>query len=127
MSHPRWLLIASVVLVSVLGAHPVSAQAVTCANFDSQIWAQSVFDEDPERYAALDLDGDGVACPEWAPGAAPALWTDEVPEDAEPATLAAEPLRDRPLGPFPGGIGHAACPPGGWHHGQSRDGGAIGR
>lgn len=60
---------------------------LNCAAFDSQVWAQSVFDEDPEANAALDLDGDGIACPELAPGAAPALWTDEIPADAEPAVL----------------------------------------
>ncbi len=60
----------------------------TCADFDAYEWAQSVYDEDPEEYGALDPDGDGIACPELPQGgAAPVLWTDEVPERTAEATL----------------------------------------
>ena len=56
-----------------------AAQALDCAGYDSQIWAQSVYDLDPATYAALDPDGNGWACEELQPGAAPALWTNEIP------------------------------------------------
>ncbi len=82
-----WTVAASLVLAALTGPTPASAQTVTCADFDSQIWAQSIFEDDPDDNAALDPVGDGVACPELATGAAPALWTDAVPEDAEPAAL----------------------------------------
>ncbi len=58
-----------------------------CADFDSFVWAQSVYDADPAGNPDLDSDGDGIACPELAPGFAPALWTTEIPEDAEPVDL----------------------------------------
>ena len=65
----------------------VTAQATDCSGFDSQVWAQSVFGTDPTRYAALDPDGNGLACEELPVGAAPAWWTTEVPVGAEPAQL----------------------------------------
>ena len=72
-------------------AAPVAAQDAgepTCAAFDAYEWAQSVYEEDPEAQEALDPDGDGIARPELPRGgAAPALWTDEIPEDAEAAEL----------------------------------------
>jgi micrococcal nuclease len=67
--------------------HPTSAQATDCAGYDSQVWAQSVYDPDPGAYAALDPDGNGVVCEELQPGAAPALWTNAVPASAQPAEL----------------------------------------
>lgn len=82
---------ASVILAILFGASVAlasTAAQAACAGYDSQVWAQSVFDTDPTRYAALDPDGNGLACEELPPGAAPALWTDAVPADAEPATLA---------------------------------------
>ena len=71
----------------LLPAPTTRAQAVNCADFDAFEWAQSVFEADPVSYAALDPDGDGIACPELGAGAAPALWTDAVPAGAEPARL----------------------------------------
>jgi endonuclease YncB( thermonuclease family) len=62
-----------------------------CQNFDAWIWAQSVFVEDPERYApTLDPDGNGIAC-EQLPlrGFAPVLWTDRIPENLVPVTVTA--------------------------------------
>lgn len=54
-----------------------------CRKFDSQVWAQSVYDADPKRHADLGPDARGLVC-DWLPvGAAPALWTDEVPERAQ--------------------------------------------
>jgi hypothetical protein len=61
---------------------------LTCADVDTQVWAQSVFDTAPTRFAALDPDGNGVAC-DWSPaGASTALWTNTVLANAEPVELA---------------------------------------
>lgn len=67
-----------------VGAAPAVS---TCADVDSQIWAQSVYESGPSRYAALDPDGNGIACDGMAAGAAPALWTSQIPANAEPARL----------------------------------------
>jgi len=86
----------TIVLVALVAAaaaapparSPALAQAASCADFDAYEWAQSVYDSDPDGYAALDPDGDGIACPELpAGGAAPALWADRIPARAAPATL----------------------------------------
>lgn len=69
------------------GDTATSAQIASCASFDAVEWAQSVYDADPAQYASLDPDGNGRACEELPSGAAPALWTDEIPAGAEPATL----------------------------------------
>lgn len=58
-----------------------------CAAFDSRVWAQTVYDQDPGQHGDLDPDGDGLACEELELGAAPALWTHEVPDNAVPAEL----------------------------------------
>ncbi|MCC7021263.1 MAG: thermonuclease family protein [Thermomicrobiales bacterium] len=88
----RWVrTLANAALLLVLIAPAltprVAAQAVDCSAYDSQIWAQSDFDRDPARYAALDPDGNGVACETLPPGAAPAWWTNEIPAAAEGASL----------------------------------------
>src|SRR4051812_46951412 len=82
--------VSSALLAFVLLGAPVHgvAQATACTGYDSQIWAQSVYETDSTRYAALDPDGNGLACEELDPGAAPAWWTDTVPAEAEPAQLA---------------------------------------
>src|ERR687893_3260601 len=67
---------------------PVAGQAPDCEGYDSQIWAQSVYETDPAGYSGLDPDGNGLACEELPPGAAPALWTDRGLVGAEPGTLA---------------------------------------
>jgi micrococcal nuclease len=67
---------------------PLPAQAIDCAGYDSQIWAQSVYETDPVAYAALDPDGNGLACEALQSGAAPALWTNAIPASAQPADLA---------------------------------------
>lgn len=67
-----------------VGAAPAVS---SCADVDSQIWAQSVYEADPGRYAALDPDSNGIACDGLPAGAAPALWTERVPDNAEPAQL----------------------------------------
>ena len=65
----------------------VAGQAPDCAGYDSQIWAQSVYETDPAGYAALDPDGNGFACEELPSGAAPALWTSQVPLGSKPVAL----------------------------------------
>jgi micrococcal nuclease len=62
-------------------------EIIACANYDSQVWAQSVYETDPTRYAALDPDGNSLACEELPHGVAPAGWTREVPRGAQPAAL----------------------------------------
>jgi hypothetical protein len=62
-------------------------EVITCANYDSQVWAQSVYETDRTRYAALDPDGNGFACEQLPLGVAPALWTNEVPRGAQRVTL----------------------------------------
>jgi endonuclease YncB( thermonuclease family) len=74
-------------LAVLLSPALVTAQAADCTGFDSQIWAQSVFETDPVTYATLDPDGNGLACEELDPDAAPASWTTEVPAGAEPVEL----------------------------------------
>ncbi len=66
---------------------PVAGQVPDCDGFDSQIWAQSVYEIDPAGYAALDPDGNGIACEELPSGAAPALWTTQVPSGSQPVVL----------------------------------------
>jgi micrococcal nuclease len=82
----RFALTIATVWLLLLPAH-LPAQTAACAVFDSQVWAQSVFASDPARHAALDPDGDGLACEELPAGAAPAFWTDAIPAAAEPASL----------------------------------------
>ena len=86
------LLLAIVVLATLVVALLVLRQTsreeiIACANYDAQVWAQSVYDTDPTRYAALDPDGNGLACEELSLGVAPALWTNEIPSGAQPASL----------------------------------------
>ncbi len=83
----RFVLVLFTLFTLVPTAGTAGAQALSCASFDAFEWAQTVFESDPGRFAALDADGDGVACPELGPGAAPAMWTDSVPAGAEPAQL----------------------------------------
>lgn len=83
------LIALSLLAMPVLGVpRTAHAQGVTCANYDAWIWAQTVFESDKARYAALDPDGDGLACPELSiQGFAPVLWTSTVPADAEAARI----------------------------------------
>jgi micrococcal nuclease len=65
----------------------VAGQPLDCDSFDSQIWAQSVYETDPAGYAALDPDGNGIACEELPSGAAPALWATQIPSGTQLVTL----------------------------------------
>ena len=67
---------------SIPATHLAAQADPACALYDTQVWAQSIFDTDPEQHTALDPDRDGLACEELVPGAVPALWTDEVPASA---------------------------------------------
>jgi micrococcal nuclease len=71
------------VLLTVPQPH-VAGQPVDCDSFDSQIWAQSVYETDPVQYAALDPDGNGFACEELPSGAAPVQWTTQIPSGSQP-------------------------------------------
>jgi endonuclease YncB( thermonuclease family) len=82
-----WRLALAVALGALWVRSPVAAQEPDCAAFDSQIWAQNAYDFDPLTYAALDPDGNGMACDGLSPGAAPVLWSDQVPAGAVPATF----------------------------------------
>ncbi|MCA9864087.1 MAG: thermonuclease family protein [Thermomicrobiales bacterium] len=73
-------------VVSLMGPGATAAED-TCASFNSWVWAQTVFDNNPGEERALDPDGDGVACDALPDGIAPATWTDAIPADAEPVDL----------------------------------------
>jgi micrococcal nuclease len=90
----QWFAVLIVALAVATPAAAVTAQAGSpplaghlCADFDSQIWAQSVYDGDPAGNPAMAPDANGAVCPDLPAGFAPALWTTAIPADAEPATL----------------------------------------
>jgi micrococcal nuclease len=72
-----------------LAPRAVAAQGTaSCSNYDAWEWAQAVFESDKVKYAALDADGDGTACPALPRGGfAPAFWTDTIPTDVQEATI----------------------------------------
>ena len=80
-------LLSGVLLLGTGVVTPTTAQSATCSAYDSQVWAQSVYETDRTAYAALDPDGNGMACDELAHGAAPAWWTTEIPAGAQLAAL----------------------------------------
>ena len=82
------ILLTTLTFIALVLPAPLLAQATDCSCYDSQIWAQSVFDSDPVQYAAVDPDGNGLSCVELHPGDAPALWSDEILAGAEPTQLA---------------------------------------
>src|SRR5215208_5039596 len=73
------LLLAALVGVLLVRLKSSREEIIACANYSAQVWAQSVYETDPSRYAALDPDGNGRACDELPLGVAPAHWTTEVP------------------------------------------------
>jgi endonuclease YncB( thermonuclease family) len=81
------LLLAALVVALLVLWKIFREETVDCANYDSHVWAQLVYDTDPARYAALDPDSNGRACEELPHGGAPAEWTNQVPRGVEPATL----------------------------------------
>jgi micrococcal nuclease len=86
-SAMRILALALSLIVLNVHVPPVAGQALDCDGYDSQIWAQSVYETDPTGYASLDPDGNGLACEELPPGAAPAQWTSQVPSGSQPVSL----------------------------------------
>jgi micrococcal nuclease len=86
-SRARTLALGLTLVALTGGLSPRPEQAIDCTGHDSQIWAQSVFESNPTRYIALDPDGNGLACEELPPGAAPAWWTHDVPAGAESTQL----------------------------------------
>jgi hypothetical protein len=70
--HRRLSLSVAVLLLLIALPPPARAQALDCTGYDSQIWAQSIFESDPTRYASLDPDSNGLACEDVPPCAAPA-------------------------------------------------------
>src|SRR5829696_180066 len=86
-SAMRLLVLALSLVALTVHRPPVAAQPLDCNGFDSQIWAQSVYETDPAGYAVLDPDGNGLACEKLPSGAAPALWTTQIPSGNQPVTL----------------------------------------
>jgi micrococcal nuclease len=84
------LLVSSIIWLVGLQPSPTSAQAISCANFDSWVWAQSEYEQaSPVQRTALDPDNNGIACDALKPieGFAPALWTSQIPAAAYPVQL----------------------------------------
>jgi endonuclease YncB( thermonuclease family) len=79
----------AIALVALLGTlstlEAQSAQPVNCAVFDSWEWAQSAYAREHGTDAAATVPG-GV-CPLLPHGAAPALWTDAIPQAVQPARV----------------------------------------
>src|SRR5687768_1322571 len=86
-SAMRILALALSLVALTVHVPPVVGQALDCEGYDSQIWAQSVYENDPAGYAGLDPDGNGLACEELPSGAAPAQWTSHVPSGSQPVAL----------------------------------------
>lgn len=87
----RSLLPFTLAICLILAGHDNPARGLAaqdaCAEFNSWIWAQTVFDADPEGERALDPDGNDIACEALPDGIAPVTWTDAIPADAEPVNL----------------------------------------
>lgn len=70
------------------GRPATGQQNRACAKYDAWEWAQAVYESDPKKYAGLDLDGDGEACPDLPRGGfAPVFWLKEIPKDVEEAEI----------------------------------------
>lgn len=80
-------------------------EVTSCASFDTWSWAQSVFDTAPDKYGALDPDGNGIACEQLTIyGFGPAVWADKVPADTDTATLVSVTDGDTIRVRFPNGL-----------------------
>jgi hypothetical protein len=60
------LLLATLVVALLVLWKSSREEIIACANYDSQVWAQSIYDADPTRHAALDPNGNDRACEELA-------------------------------------------------------------
>ena len=65
--------LATLVVALLVHWKPAPEQSIACSNYDSQVWAQSVYETDPIRYTDLDPDGNSLACKELPHGVAPAM------------------------------------------------------
>jgi endonuclease YncB( thermonuclease family) len=62
---------------------PTRPPEITCERFDSWVWAQTVFEDDPSGLAPqLDPDGNGIACENLIVtlGFSPATWANRLPQ-----------------------------------------------
>ncbi len=80
-------LAAATMLVALLSPTYTLAAQDSCADFNSWVWAQTVYDDNPGEARALDSDADGIACDALPDGIAPATWTHAIPADAEEVDL----------------------------------------
>lgn len=75
------ILVAATLLIHV---SPAMGQSLSCDEFDSWIWAQTIYLETTKGVGeSLDPDNNGIACEELLPvtGFAPAIWTGEIPSN----------------------------------------------
>jgi micrococcal nuclease len=73
---------------AALAPRPAAAQGASCTDYDAWVWAQTVYETNTTRYAALDPDHDGIACPELpVSGFAPVLWAPRIPAGVEAAQI----------------------------------------
>ena len=61
MKNIIYLILIALAVVSLVAIIRVNV-GVTCSNFNSQIEAQLLFDENPFRYRNLDRDADNIPC-----------------------------------------------------------------
>jgi endonuclease YncB( thermonuclease family) len=89
MSILRWLtLLLLVMALASTGASSSLAQKASCDDFASWESAQLLYERDPSAYASLDVQGDGIACPELPRGGfAPAYWSPDLPTEVEEVQL----------------------------------------
>ena len=75
-------------LLSPFGIAAAQSHPLDCSGYDTWIWAQAVYDQDPDAYSRLDPDGNGIACEQLNIGGfAPAIWADGIPTNSESATV----------------------------------------
>ena len=86
-TFPIFALAGFTLLATLINSGQTRAAQDTCASFNSWVWAQTVYDDNPGGERALDPDGDGVACDALPDGIAPATWTTTIPADAEQVDL----------------------------------------
>jgi hypothetical protein len=63
--YSKWLGFSVAFIFTAIVFYPDSAnssQSLNCSDFTSHAMIQATFESDPERYANLDGDGDGVVC-----------------------------------------------------------------
>ena len=84
------ILIALLILASAspMGQAAAQSHSQDCSAYDAWIWAQAVYDQDPDTYSGLDPDGNGIACEQLSVGGfSPTIWASEIPSNVTPATV----------------------------------------